>query len=379
MYKAGKINLDNFNYGIYLEDNIKIWRFSFRPGLRLSGDTYMQKTTLDPRFALAFDIFGNKNTKIIGGINRYYGRNLLSYRLYDGRAALQVTYKRVSEKTPWDKATITQQKNNTQFNQLKVPYNDELLIGMTQRFYQFEASIKYIHRNGRDEITKVSSKIASLASNPNYSTIYYTYTNDGKSRSDIVSISLSTIKPIEFFNIKESFLFGADYSQSKKNYNDYQNPLSADAFNNTDIIFDGKKTKYASLPPNDFAKPYSLSLTSISQAKVSNLIFTWTNFFTYKSGYKSIIMNGTQMSPEGVELDNYQTFDFPNTFSWDTRIGANAKLWGKNAIFVYLDIFNVLDNLNIITAKAQSIKNKTVFIPTYATGRSFYIQVGYEF
>lgn len=379
VYKAGKISLDNFSYGIYLEDDIKIYRFSFRPGLRVSGDTYMQKTTLDPRFALAFDIFGDKKTKVIAGANRYYGRNLLSYRLYNGRSALQATYKRVSEKTTWDKAIITQQKNNTQFNQLKVPYNDELLIGITQRFYQFEASIKYIHRNGRDGITKVSSKVASLPSNPNYSTLYYTYTNDGKSRSDIVSVSLSTLSPIEFFNIKESFLLGADYSQSKKNYNDYQSPLSADSFNDADIIFDGKKTKYSSLPPNDFAKPYSLSLTSISQAKVASFLFTWTNFFTYKSGYKSIIMSGSEIGPEGEWLDSYETFDFPNTFSWDSRIGASAKLWGKNVIFVNLDIFNVLDNLNIISAKAQNTKNKTSFIPTYATGRSFYIQVGYEF
>lgn len=380
VYKAGKINLDSFSYGIYLEDNIRIWRFSFRPGLRLNGDTYMQKTTLDPRLALAFDIFGNKHTNIIGGINRYYGRNLLSYRLYDGRVALQSTYKRSSEKTTWDKAIITQQKNNTQFKKLKVPYNDELVVGISQRFYQFEGSFKYIHRNGKDEITKVSSKIASLPSNPNYSTLYYTYTNNGKSISDIVSITFSTIKPIEFFNIKQSFVLTADYSKLKRNYNDYQASLSADAFNDVDIIFDGKKIKYNSLPPNDFAKPYRLGLTSISQGKVSNFNFTWTNFFTYRSGYKSIIMNGSQIDPEGVELENYQTFDFPNTFNWDTRIGVNAKLWGHNAVFVYLDIFNVLDNLNIISAKAKTIKNKlTAFVPTYEAGRSFYIQVGYEF
>ncbi|MDO7252470.1 TonB-dependent receptor plug domain-containing protein [Helicobacter cappadocius] len=380
VYKAGKINLDNFGYGFYLQDDLRIWRLSFRPGLRISGDTYMKKITLAPRVALAFDVFGNKNTNIIVGINRYYGRNLLAYRLYDGRTALQSTYKRTNEKTTWDKAIISQQKNNTQFNRLKIPYNDEFVVGITQRFWQFEGNLKYIHRNGKDEITKVSSKIASLPKDPDYTTLYYTYTNDGKSVSDIITLSFSTIKPIEFFNIKQSFLFGADYSNIKKNYNDYASSLNSNAFNDVDVIFDGKIIKYNSLPPNDFNKPYSLTFTTISQIKISTFDLTWTNFFAYKSGYKSIAINGVQTSSKGEELDNYQTFDFPNTFNWDARIGLKKNLWGKNMVFIYLDIFNVFDNLNIISAKTETIKKKnTALIPTYQTGRSFYIQVGYEF
>lgn len=379
LYRAGKINLDNFSYSLYLEDDIKIWRFSFRPGLRLHTDTYMQKTTLDPRFAIAFDVFGNKDTLIIGGINRYYGRNLLSYALYDGRSALLTTYKRTSQNTTWDKATITHSKNNTEFNKLKVPYNDEFVIGLSQKIYQFEGSVKYVRRNGRDEITKVSSKIASLPSNPNYSTLYYTYTNSGKSSSDIISFTLSTKRPLEFFHIRESLLFSANYSQFKRNYSDYESSLGGGAFRDSDIIFDGKKIKYHSLPPSDFAKPYSLKLTSISQSKISHFLFTWTNFFTYTSGYTSIVKNGTKPGSNGIELDSYQTFDFPSTFSWDTRISVNAKLWGSNAIFVHLDIFNLLDNLNITSAKATTTKKTTAFVPTYEIGRSFYIQVGYEF
>ncbi|PAF42991.1 TonB-dependent receptor plug domain-containing protein [Helicobacter sp. 11S03491-1] len=385
LYQKGKINLDNFAYGAYLEDDMTLWRMHLRVGIRLDGDTYMQKLTLAPRIALRYDVLANHHTNIILGYNRYYGRNLFAYALYDGRSALQESYLRTKATQDWRNGALTTYKNNTKFQKLKVPYNDEYVGGIAQKFWYLESSFKYVHREGKDEIIRVNSLTAKLPADPNYgsgskSTLYYTYLNKGQTRSDIFTLSISNFKPLKFLNTLHSVLFALDYSSVKRGYNDYQSALNTIQYQDSDILFDNKIIKYALLPANNFNKPWTGRLTTISQFKILNFLFTWTNFLRYRSGYQAIVSIGKKPLEDGKNIDEYKTFDFHNAFNWDTRMGVKAKLGSKNTLFLNLDVFNLLDNINIAQASVVRAKDgTTTSIPTYETGRSFWIEMGYEF
>ncbi|PAF42509.1 TonB-dependent receptor plug domain-containing protein [Helicobacter sp. 11S02596-1] len=380
VYQKGKINLDNFAYGLYLQDSIDFWRFNFRPGVRLDGDTYMQKLTIAPRLALNMDVFGNGLTYIFGGYNRYYGRNIFSYRLSDGIDALSSTYKRSGPSAEWVKDSSV--KSGTKFSKLKIPYNDELTAGITQKFWRFEAGFKYVHRQARDEITKLHVKNPTAikvgkttTTSDDYASYYYIYLNNGKSDSDIFTLTLATTKPITFFNISQYFQFSADYFKSHSNFTDYNKSATKEK----NIIYDGKVIDITQLPVKNFAKPWNTRLTTITDVTFSRIKLSWTNFFSLKSSFQDIVSFDKEATDTGVILDKYEIFTFPVAFSWDTKIGVSGKFWGKNTLFVNLDIYNLLDNLNITTATIATSKGGTKTTPTYEAGRSYWIQAGYEF
>lgn len=53
----------------------------------------LYKNNLSPRLSATYDIWGTGNTLIIGGVNRYYGRSMLTYALYGAQnAGLQHCY-----------------------------------------------------------------------------------------------------------------------------------------------------------------------------------------------------------------------------------------------------------------------------------------------
>ncbi|MCY7109208.1 hypothetical protein, partial [Streptococcus oralis] len=59
-------------------------RLEITPGVRLQYDDFMKNLTLAPRFATSLDVFGDRSTRLFGGANRYYGQNLLAYKLRSG-------------------------------------------------------------------------------------------------------------------------------------------------------------------------------------------------------------------------------------------------------------------------------------------------------
>jgi len=234
-----KINLDNAVFALFLQDDItlplwKLGELNIRPGLRVDSDSYMGKMTLGHRLSLNYSAPWNNResghrfaTQLIGGINRYYGRNIFTYRLRDGMNSLKTDIYRDNPGTSWesllatgrecapleyatrnrvdrgdgvkewkyyndnnkeviqDTNCIESYENSYKFSKLKVPYVDEFMIGFAQGFYDFALSAKYIYRVGKDDIRLLRSDYGNLPKDPNYSSTYYVYTNEGKSWTKI--------------------------------------------------------------------------------------------------------------------------------------------------------------------------------------------------
>ena len=365
----------------------------------------MEKRTFAPRLSLNYiapwsawgELGNNLSTQFSLGANRYYGRNLFAYALMDGRSSLESTLLRSAPNISWENATITRNKNDTNFKQIRVPYADELMAGIMQRIYHFSLSAKYIHRFGRDEIRRMCSdpngNLSSLncTSNVNIggintSILRYVYTNTGRSETDVVTLSLQNNAPLEVFSIKNFFLFAFDWTNVNRNYEDYNDVLDNDQLANEYISYDGQLIRYADRPAENFVRPWTLRFNTTHTFNISRTKWLWNNLFRLRSGYKTMAVtrdaDRDQFVIDGVltPVTTFKAFQVPANFTWDMRVGFEIDAYKGNTLYVNLDIYNVLNKQNVAVASASySSSAGTTAVPVYEVGRQFWVQVGYKF
>lgn len=396
--EAGKIGFNNVAYGIFLQDeidfdlknapngNIAIGNINARVGLRLDGDNYMDKITLAPRFSLSYKtpIKSDYQSTFIFGGNRYYGRNLFSYRLYDFIALNSKELSRNSPSQDWVETPKSGSTSPYKFNKLNVPYSDELMAGFVQNLNIINMSIKYIHRIGKDEIMKVSRRTINAPTSPTHSTNYTTYTNDGKSKSDIISIIIENAKIIQTFGIYHNYLFAFDYNRTSRTYNVFS--TDEDYYNNEDIKYNGKIIKYQDRPTDNFALPFTIRLNATHSFIVGRTKWTLNNFFSYRSGYERMVLI-SKSSPNydsSFKGNQYGRMKFKNAFKWDLRLGFDVDLYKgamRHIMYVNIDIFNVLNAKyqNAVSGSNTASYASSTAVPIYELGRQFWLQIGYKF
>ncbi|OBV28329.1 hypothetical protein BA723_02265 [Helicobacter sp. CLO-3] len=404
LYKAGKINIDNATLAAYIEDAMGfslgfLGKITARFGLRLDYDTYMNKAPIAPRFSLNYVAPWNKwefghnfATMLNLGVNRYYGRNLFTYALMDGRSSLQSTLTRANPGILWENATATQNKNDTNFDQLRVPYSDEFMAGISQNLFVFNINAKYIRRNGRDEIRRMCSapdgslSSPNCASNSTLTSDLRVYTNEGRSDTDVVTLSIQNNTPINIWRVKNYFLFAFDWTNVKRNYEDYSTDLTSGELNNEWISWNGQLIRYADRPATNFVRPHTIRLTTTHAFNIWRTKWLWNNFFRIRSNYTTMA-NTNNANRDSFVIDGvltpvatFRPFDIKTAFTWDMRVGFEVDVWRKNTLFVNFDIFNVLDNRNMAIYNFSGTigNNNFAATPIYEVGRQFWVEVGYK-
>ncbi|WP_237416292.1 TonB-dependent receptor plug domain-containing protein [Helicobacter saguini] len=397
--KVGEIAFGTFSYGIYVEDDIKFdlgkfGNIGFRPGFRLDGDDYMKKHTIAPRFSLNYTTpFKNEyKTTFILGANRYYGRNLLSYRLYDFIANNQIIYTRPNANTAWSATTNTAGDSGyVNFTTLNVPYADEYMAGISQNLYMFEMALKYIYRGGKDEIMRqrpnATTNNCQPPTNLNTTNIPCSWSNDGTSQSHIITLSIQNNKNIETFGVKHYYLLAFDYTNTRRSYNIY---AADDAYaDDVDVLYNGQIIKYRDRPTENFARPYTLRFNTTHTFNIWKTKWMWNNFFRLRGAYDAMVLiaqNQAGYNQNYANLTQYGKRHFKEAFTWDMRIGFEIDVWNKNTLYVNLDIYNVLDSKNMTAlssansgAITQGIATAATAVAVYEIGRQFWLQVGYKF
>lgn len=392
IYNGGKVKLHNLSYGIYAEDDIKLdlqkyGEINMRFGIRLDGDNYMDKHTLAPRFSMNYITPAQKEYKstFIFGANRYYGRNLFSYRLYDSTLSQQNRYTRSLNNnvlSDWQPANNTS-TISTKFNELNVPYDDELMLGISQNLWLFTATLKYIHRNGKDEIMRRARSASSgnAPALPGYSNSYNFYTNDGSSKSDIITLTLNNTAPIDTLGIKNIIILAFDLTNTKRTYNLF----AADEayYDDTDIMYNGQIIKYRDRPTDNYTRPYTLRLNTTHSFSIGRTKWLWNNFFRYRAGYDRMVLipsNSPDRDPN-FSGQQYGKMHFKGAFTWDMRIGFDVNVYKGNTLFMNLDVYNVLNTQNMTTTSSSNtlIYSTSTAVPVYEVGRQFWVQVGYRY
>ncbi|MGX2985156.1 TonB-dependent receptor plug domain-containing protein [Helicobacter sp. 23-1048] len=389
--KAGKVSLDTFTYGIYAEDDANIdlgkgGSINTRFGLRLDGDNYMSKHTLAPRFSLNYVTPAPKQYKsqLTFGINRYYARNLLSYRLYDLEKNFQARWVRDAATGKWtDQLAGTGQfarPNYVSFGSLNVPYSDELMGGVLQNLDFVSINLKYIYRAGKDEL--MQKFINGVNGTREWS-------NDGRSQSHIVSLIISNAEPINTFGVLHHYLFAFDYTKVYRSYNLDFSTTELGYDEQTMIDYNGSIIAYENRPTQNWARPFTLRFSTTHNFNIGRTKWLLNNFFRYRAGYEAMVLVGSAGSnnPNGgtYAYDTYRKWDFLGAFNWDMRLGFEVDIWRGQTLYFNADIYNVLNAKNMTTlgtsdgSIASGIALASTAIPVYELGRQFWFQVGYKF
>lgn len=399
-FLAGEVNMYNFTTSAFAQDDINIDLNGFgeintRLGLRADYETYMNHIPLAPRFSFSYITPTSKEwqTQITFGANRYYGRNLFSYRLSAGREDLDWQYWKIdpadmfnagaqidSESVPYENARYQVYNGGialTDLINLKTPYDDELMAGIKQNISAFELGVKYIHRFGRDQVMRKCQDSSSTSSS-----CRRVWSNDGKSDSDIISLSVNNIEPLLLYDTKHFFMLSADYTQSKRNFNTYSSTFLNNQLTNQIISYNGQFIRYADRPAENFYRPYSIRFTTTHQFDISRTKCFLNNFFRFRSGYDAMISVSDDLKDtyNGAKVETFRVQKVPFSFSWDMRVGFELPMYKRHTIFVNVDIYNVLDRKNMAVLNLSALRSNAgaTAVPTYEVGRQFWVQVGYK-
>ena len=405
-FSKTSLSMSEFSYGAFVEDDIhfdlgKFGELNTRLGLRLDGDDYMSKKTLAPRFAINYITPAPQSyqTKLTFGANRYYARNLFSYRLLDFPPADSVKqYTRNGPDEDWveDKVTSFNFSYGVLLDKkLNIPYDDELMAGLSQNFGIFNANLKYIYREGKDELNRVRNTSLNLGTLPAPNGSQYGYSvwrNEGSSKRHIVSLTVENYEPIKTLGIQHHYLLAFDYTDVKRSYS----TTSYDTldFSDADIIYDGKLIKYRDRPVDNYARPYTLRLSTTHTAKFWRTKWLFNNFFRYRSPYERMVTVSTSKTNakfkewsalypniEGV----YEKKRFAGAFTWDMRVGFEVDVHKGNTFYTNVDIINVLNKANQTAISNSSgnvgdgIAGSAYTYSVYEVGRQFWLQVGYKY
>ena len=356
IFDAGKIKASAKSYAAYIEDEAKFKNLTLRAGFRYSGDDYTKKWNLAPRFSSAYDVFDDDKSVVTFGLNRYYARNLFYYKLSDGKSLLRHVPLR-PRANPNQDFRWRASNNMARFSEIKVPYDDELSVGFKQKISDLELALKYVKREGKDQI-QVKTKDAATPRRA-----YNIYTNEGRSRSETFTVTLKNLQEYRILNTDNSFEIAFDHISASQTGREFKDLFEYDEFDRY-VMVDGKIMKFREMPIDDFSRPWTLRLNTLT--KIPSYGLSVNNFFIVKSAMDKIVKTGrTRYGGEWINV--YETTNLGRSYTWDMRIGYEKKLPKNISGFINLDVFNVLSKKNKATVGDTLI---------YDAGRQFWLEAG---
>lgn len=436
---AKAIKLNNGVFALFLQDDIaiplsKLGELNARLGARLDFDTYMQRANPAPRLALNYQAPWNQTqkgrtypTQITAGANRYYAQNLYAYWLKDGINTLKTDIYRDNPDKSWesilasgkkcaprtrvdkpyidpltgtqkiqyyeyDTNCISTMANSTRFQKIKTPYADELSIGLAQGIKSWNLSVKYIYREGKDEVRQIRSDYAKLPPIEGYASTYYVYTNEGKSYTNVVTLLIENARPLHTYGVAHYFMFGFDWTNVVRNYQDYTSSASTSELEDRIILWHGELIHQSQRRATNFLRPYTFRLNTTHIFYIAKTKWIWNNFFRFRSKYDadaliaragqvprntSVAFN--QYDPNYGNYDQYGKVPIKAAFTWDMRISAEFGIYKSHSLYMNVDIYNVLDSQIPTIATTNYTGNSFSPALAYEVGRQFWVQVGYKF
>ncbi|ENO86923.1 TonB-dependent receptor [Thauera linaloolentis] len=363
IYFAGKFDLVNTNRAFFVQDEMRLGNVRLRLGARYDNDDLAPKSTLAPRAAAFWDVFGDQRTRLELGANRYYSRNFMVYRAQAQRLALQSTTQLRSLSggllTDWSAPSMASNWTWYKLGDMKVPYDDERMVGISQKWLGHTWSLKRVLRESRDEM------VLHLRSASNFY-----WDNRGYSDAKTWALSVESDQPIRIGKTLTSLMFGLDHTDLTTSHADYSDTLS-ELTGGLDriIIYDGKPMAWGSRPAQNYNRPWSARLllsTDIPSARL-----TISNFFRVRDGFEKMAATDVFVPYGDSTARVWEKHKFGTAITWDLRLNWRLPVATGQEAFINLNVDNVLNRKNEI----EDIDNDRV----YEKGRQFWVELGYRF
>lgn len=363
-YPVRDVTVGNNHYAFYLQDKINWGKWEVTPGMRIDNDRFLGNTDIAPRLTASYDAFGNKNTILFGGLNRYYASNMLAYKLREATGS-QITQTRSCSTCEWSGSDETTSSSRRYIHSnVDTPYSDEINFGVQQTWGNSIWTAKWVQRHGKDQFNRTSTTIDGVT--------YRTLTNDGSSKSNTFSIEGRMNKPWQFKYATVDLSGGVNYSESKSSFNYYD-----DTVDDTEmIIVDGKLRSINDKPTMDYNNPWRVMLNVNTAFPRWHLI--WTQTLNYTAGYAAWSSNSYECSSAVAACGNYTgkvteyTKDrFKNAFTLDWHLGWSIPTYRGQKLELTADITNVWNR----KIETKSSANSTT--TTYKLGRQYWLGARY--
>lgn len=368
VYPARSVEGNYTNYALYLQDSMLYKRFEITPGVRLQYDDFMKNLTVAPRFTTSLDVFGDRSTRLFGGANRYYGQNLLAYKLRSGISEY-IAQTRTSANSAWVGDTSKYSSYDYDISDLKTPYSDELSLGLSQRVMDTVWTFKWVNRKGRDQFGRDSYTDSSGQK-------YYILNNNAKTEGNTWSLTAQPISPYNFSVADISWELGASIVRNKSSSQTYYDHSDSD---DNMVIIDGKLMEKGDMKALDYNTPWTAFINVNTFFPAINL--NWSQNIGYTAGYTGYTTssvacpsgNSACGSYEG-NASLYQKTKYDDYFTYDWRFAWSQPTFQNQSVELTLDVLNVFDTA-IEASQTTGSSAKTV---TYKTGRQFWFGVAYN-
>ncbi len=340
---------------VYLSDRVELGRVAFTGALRADRETFLNNTNVSPRTRLDWDAFGDGNTVVSGGWARYYGSDVLNIALEERINTLR---RQVLDRYG-NPVADGSKPYYVSYEGLRTPYDDEWALSVRQRMGSMEGVAAYVHRNGRDQVSKSGDSVQG-----------YRYLNDGKSTTDTISLTLRTLEPWRLMDTR--WTARADWSYQKRKVNaDLVEGYEGGARDPDEyILYDGERMRAIDRPPTSFYQPQKASVSLTGIWPKAGL--TWDNSIQWRSSRMSSVYVGYGPRPES--LQSYRSARLASYWTWDTRL-IWEPTFARNVAFT-VDVLNVLNKTPAITATNPNLSTNR---STYQVGREIWVQASYRF
>lgn len=369
------IKVDTHNLALYLEDQIETENWLLRPGIRLDYNGFLKNTDITPRFAFQYRLpIKAANLHLIGGANRYYGSEMLTYKLRSAYV-FQRNFDRFDIDDPWTSRELAEPRYDT--SELKTPYSNEFNLGIRQYIGNSQWQLKWVRRKSRNQFL-TQERIGDNG------LTYRVLSNTGRADNDTFSFNAGLNHPWQLGAVELDWQVGAEYNKRRSNQiGTFQN-YDWDEWNVKKVMVDGTLKNPDQLPAMDFNQPWKAFLET--RLAIPKWHFKWLQRLHYSAPHAEYIQENIRCTPDRANLcqgyvGNLSKFDRIRYnrslladwhFSWEKPITKTQKL---ELNFDILNVFNrKIVGKKVYTPEWQEKKRDL----SYKIGRQFWFGAKYS-
>lgn len=365
------ISAELMRYAFFASDNIEFGRINATLSARVEYDDFFENLNISPRFSMGYDLFGDGNSKLIFGVNRYYDAGLLTYKIREQERPSYTQYRPIRDGylQGWvNSASVADYKYR--YSDIKTPYDDELVLGFKHATSSLGTfSLKFVKRKKHDQLARESQAVIE---DDGFSYIQVNNAGYGESERFTFAWDLQLGR--------HSLWLNSSHTDNYSNVEDYD--TAPDQVPLEDLVsYENRLMSKADLTliNTNFARPIRANLGWATDWSDS---FTTSFTGSYSQGYETAVATGGYTDVGDVIeicqecevssnlVPTYVKSEVKSRFLVNMGLNWQPQIYGQHSLKISVDVSNLFD------ARTYAVKPNTSGIET---GRQLWLGIDYGF